>query len=218
MQKDNFKNIWKKFITKKNSKGYFIFTLIFLIVCVYFLSRFILFIESRSGVILDDPLFHYFEAIDLNIPIFALIYGSLISCIIYLFLNYPERTLIAFQSYSLLVIIRMIMMYVVPLEPPTGTLDLQDPLVFIVGTGTKITKDLFFSGHTSILFLMFLLVQNKKFKRLLLLNTILVGLFVILQKAHYSIDVFVAPFISFTVFKIVLYINQKYFLKIKLKK
>jgi hypothetical protein len=101
----------------------------------------------------------------------------------------------------------MAMMYVVPLDPPVGTIDLQDPLVFVVGTGTKITKDLFFSGHTSTLFMIFLVMEKKWMKNVYLVNTILVGVFVILQKVHYSVDVMVAPFISYGVYRIVGFLN-----------
>ena len=63
------------------------------------------------------------------------------------------------------------------------------------------------------LFLLFLVTANRKLKYVFLVNTFLVGLSVILQKAHYSIDVFVAPFIAYGVFKFILYINENYFQK-----
>jgi membrane-associated phospholipid phosphatase len=93
-------------------------------------------------------------------------------------------------------------MYVLPLNPPIGTIDLKDPLIFVIGVGQKITKDLFFSGHTSTVFLIFLSVKNKKMKIIFLIAAILVGLFMMIQKAHYSVDVFVAPFVAFGVYKI----------------
>jgi hypothetical protein len=209
----NIKDNWNNFLSKKNNMYLLIGTLIVLIACVYFLSRFIIFVESRNGAVLNDPLFNRFSAIELNIPIFTLIYGSLISCLVYLVINYPARFIVALQAYTLLVIFRIAMMYVTPLDPPAGTIDLQDPLVFIVGTGTKITRDLFFSGHTSTLFMLFLVTVNRKLKYTYLVNTLLVGLFVFLQKAHYTVDVLVAPFVSYAVYKIVYYFNEKYFQK-----
>lgn len=207
------KDNWKIFFRKENSVRLFVWTLIVLVVCVFSLSRFLIFAESRDGAVLKDPLFDMFSAVELNVPVFILIYGSLLTCIVYLAVNHPSRLIIALQSYSLLVLVRMLMMYVTPLNPPAATIDLQDPLVFIFGTGAKITKDLFFSGHTSTLFLLFLVTANRKLKYVFLVNTFLVGLSVILQKAHYSIDVFVAPFIAYGVFKFILYINENYFQK-----
>ncbi len=209
----SMKDNWKIFFRKENSVRLFVWTLLVLVVCVFSLSRFLIFAESRDGAVLKDPLFDMFSAVELNVPVFILIYGSLLTCIVYLAVNHPSRLIIALQSYSLLVLVRMLMMYVTPLNPPAATIDLQDPLVFIFGTGSKITKDLFFSGHTSTLFLLFLVTANRKLKYVFLVNTFLVGLSVILQKAHYSIDVFVAPFIAYGVFKFILYINENYFQK-----
>jgi hypothetical protein len=134
---------------------------------------------------------------------------------LYLAKEEPLGLVIALQTYSLLVLVRMAMMYTVPLDPPIGTIDLQDPLVFVVGTGQKITKDLFFSGHTSILFMMILVTRKKWLKYIFLINTFIVGSFVIIQKVHYTIDVLVAPFVAYTCYKIIIYLNTKYFTKSK---
>jgi membrane-associated phospholipid phosphatase len=104
---------------------------------------------------------------------------------------------------------RILSMYVVPLDPPIGTLDLKDPLIFVVGTGTPITKDLFFSGHTSTMFLLSLTAINKKLKIIFLVSTFLVGFLVVLQKAHYTIDVVVAPFYAYCSYKIIYSLQKK---------
>ncbi len=200
---------WKEFFAGKEAYTQFILTVVFLIVIVFSLARFIIFVESRQGVVLDDPLFHFFKAIDLNIPVFILIYGSMITCFIHL-LRYPQSLLFALQTYTLLAVIRMFAMYVTPLEVPIGTIDLADPLVFVVGTGTKITKDLFFSGHTSTLFMLFLAAKSKNLKYLFFINTVLVGTFMILQKAHYTLDVLAAVFFSYGCYRIVTLIYEKY--------
>lgn len=204
------KERWNEYFKQKNAGVILIITVVILVVCVYTLSRFLINVEERAGVILNDPIFHYFNAVDLNIPIFTLIYASLILCLVYLVKNQPQELVLALQTYSLLVIVRMAMMYVTPLEPPIGTIDLQDPLVFVVGTGKKLTKDLFFSGHTSILFMMFLIVKKPVLKYAFLTVTILVGLFVILQKVHYTVDVLAAPFAAYGCYRIIKVINNKY--------
>lgn len=197
----DFKTNWKKFFEKKSNILIFAGVIIVLIVTLSLFSRFILFVEERKGVSYNDPILEMFNAIELNWVIFGLVYLSILSSVIY-FSKYPEMILKALIAYTMLVWIRALLMYVLPLEPPPGTIDLKDPLVFIVGTQKPITKDLFFSGHTSILFLIFLLTKNIKLKTIYLIAAILVGAFVMLQKAHYSVDVFVAPFISFAVYKI----------------
>ena len=201
-------NNWKLFFKEKHAVQRLVITFVLLVLTVFSLSRFIIFVESRQGVILKDPLFDFFEAFELNVIIFTLIYVSIIASLFHLSAH-PSRLVVALQSYTLLVVIRILMMYVTPLDPPLGTIDLIDPLVFVVGTGTKITKDLFFSGHTSTLFLLFLVVVNKKLRSVFLVSSLLVGIAVMLQKAHYTIDVLVAPFISYSCFRIVLIINKK---------
>lgn len=201
------KEKWKEYFKNRNSALTLAVTIMVLLLCLYSLSRFIVFVETRQGVVLDDPVFHWFKAVDLNIIIFALIYGSLIGGILNLVMNSPKGLVIAFQTYALMVLVRMAMMYVVPLDPPIGTIDLQDPLVFVVGTGTKITKDLFFSGHTATLFMIFLVTEKKWLKRVFFVNTILVAVFVVLQKVHYTADVMVAPFVSFGAYRLVRFLN-----------
>ncbi len=208
-----FKDNWREFLKARYAYSQIVITLTLLIPVVYLLSRFIIFVESRNGSVLYDPFFNFFEAVELNIPIFALIYLSILACLIHL-AKHPQNLMIALESYTLIVLVRMLAMYSIPLEPPPGTIDLQDPLVFVVGTGTKITKDLFFSGHTSTLFLLFLVSVDKKIKYIFLINTFLVGLFVILQKAHYTVDVIAAPFFSYGCYKIILNVRNLIFKKL----
>ncbi|HEY5533631.1 MAG TPA: phosphatase PAP2-related protein [Ignavibacteria bacterium] len=197
----DFKTSWKNFSSKKTNISSLIIAVISVVITLSLFSRFILLVEERKGVSFIDPLLTFFNAIDLNIFIFSLIYISLISGLIYLS-GHPRDLLIALVAYIILVWVRMLMMYVLPLDPPPGTINLQDPIVFLIGTGKPVTRDLFFSGHTSTLFLIFLCVKNKTLKPIFLAATVFVGIAVMLQKAHYSVDVFAAPFISYAAYKI----------------
>ncbi len=182
-------------------------TVIVLIAALSLFSKFLLFVEKRPGAVLDDPLFHLYPAMNFNVIIFILIYGSILTAFFGLIFH-PKVLLIALQSYILLILVRMLAMYLTPLDPPAGTIDLQDPLVFVVGTGSIITKDLFFSGHTSMLFLLFLTAQNKILKYFFLTALIFVVVFILLQKAHYTIDILAAPFFSYASYKIVSYFHS----------
>lgn len=198
----------KEFFSEKRNVYKFILTLIVLALSLYFFSRFLIFNENRPGVVLDDPVLRWFDAVNLNIIIFILIYGGLITGFVFL-IRHPLYLIIALQSYALLVLFRMLAMYLVPLEPPAGMIALDDPLVFIIGTGQPVHKDLFFSGHTATMFLLFLTAKNKILKYIFLVTAVLVGLFVILQKVHYCIDVVVAPFFSYTSFRLVTHFTKK---------
>ena len=204
----DFKKTWKTNLASSNFQLRFLFTFLLLGIVIRMLTWYLVYNEHREGVVLDDPILKIITAVNLNIPIFALIYVSLIVGLITLAFT-PEWLLIAIQTYSLTVIFRIILMYVTPLDVPHGSIDLEDPLVFVLGTGgLKLTRDLFFSGHTSTLFILSLTSRSKKLKYIFLISTILVGIFVMLQKVHYSVDVFVAPFVAYSSFKIILLLNR----------
>ncbi len=63
-------------------------------------------------------------------------------------------------------------------------------------------NDLFFSGHTAVPFLGFLLFKNRKVKYTFLGASIIMAITVLLMHVHYSIDVFSAFFITYGTFKI----------------
>lgn len=94
-------------------------------------------------------------------------------------------------------------MYLTPLEAPVTLIPLNDPFVQLFGNGNVLRNDLFFSGHTATLFLLYLVTSNKKIKMTFLVFTVLVGIAVILQHVHYTIDVATAPFFSYASFKII---------------
>ena len=199
---------WKSFFNIKRNNNEFILTIILLAILMISFSQFIQFIEKRNGAVLPDPLLNIFSPIDLTWLTFSLIYLSLI---LFLFsvAKEPDKLLIAMQAYGLMVIFRTIAMYLVPLEPPETILLLNDPFVQLFGKGEILTKDLFFSGHTATLFLLFLLTEKKTLKFIFLISTFIVGISVLLQHVHYSIDVFVAPFVAYGSYRIIKIYREK---------
>jgi len=197
---------WKEFITVKKTE--FIITILLLVVVLFIFPNFLTFVEARDGVVLTDPILALFSPIDLTWLTFALIYISLITAIISL-AGKPEILLLALQSYSLLVIFRILVMYSAPLDAPDGIIILNDPFVQFFGNGEILTKDLFFSGHTATLFLLFLISDKKLLKFIFLISTILVGAAVLLQHVHYTIDVLAAPFFTYSSYRIVKIINDR---------
>lgn len=204
-----FISAWKLYLSYPHRKAEFLITILLLIITLTTFSRFLLFNEARQGAILDDPILSLFNAIDLNALLFFAIYSSLLIALFFFSFD-PEVLLTGIQTYILLVMFRMSAMYLIPLDPPVGCIDLQDPVVFVMGTGKKIVKDLFFSGHTSTAFLLFQTAKNKYLKTYFLLATLTVGIAVILQKAHYTIDVYAGLIFSFASYQIVKKIRAKF--------
>jgi hypothetical protein len=198
---------WKEFLKSKNNKIELVITLILLVIVLASLANFLNFVEARQGVVLSDPILSVFNPIDLTWLIFALIYSSLFAAITMLIKN-PKRLLFAIQVYSLMVAVRIFAMYVLPLNPPANMIMLKDPLVEFFGTGQTLTKDLFFSGHTATLFILFLVSEKKVYKIVFLICTITVAIAVLLQHIHYTIDVFAAVFFTYSCYSLLLGIKK----------
>jgi len=203
--------IWKIFLIRKHHKQELLITLLVLAALLLSFVKFLNYIELRAGETFSDPLLNIFPPIDLTWLIFALIYISLITAIITLARD-PVNLLRALQAFIILDIFRIVTLYLMPLNPPPGMLPLNDPFVRMFGQGEILTKDLFFSGHTSTLFLLFLTANGKILKGIFLSCTIIVGISVLLQHVHYSIDVFSAPFFSYGSLKLAELIKKRYFL------
>jgi membrane-associated phospholipid phosphatase len=174
------------------------------IALLLFLPFFFALIEKRNGVILNDWLLQYVPAMDFSVLIFIIIWSSFLLVIIRS-IQQPVFFLALLASMVLLTIVRIATIYLVVLDPPEGLIKLQDPLTSLTygGRGIFITKDLFFSGHTSNLFMFYLCLQKKRDKIFVLLGTITVGILVLVQHVHYSMDVIGAFIITFILVKVV---------------
>ncbi|HOY40804.1 MAG TPA: phosphatase PAP2-related protein [Chitinophagales bacterium] len=161
--------------------------------------------ENRKGTQIHDPFLAQLPVIDASNVIFILTYSALAIFILSNLIN-PLRFIKGLQAYSLLLIMRTITIYLVPLEPPIGMIVLKDTVSnFFMNsnTGSYIVKDLFFSGHVSAVVLFFLIAENKLVKTKLLVLAFAIGTLILLQHVHYVMDVVAAPFFSFLAIKIV---------------
>ncbi|NNG26366.1 MAG: hypothetical protein HKM87_02470, partial [Ignavibacteriaceae bacterium] len=174
---------WKEFLTDKKKRTELIISVPFIAVILIIFPQFLQFVESRQGVVFTDPILALFNPMDLTWLTFGLIYLSIIVTIFSL-AKKPEMLLFGFQCYGLMVLFRLIVMYLLPLEAPLTLIPLNDPFVQLLGTGQILTKDLFFSGHTATLFLLFLIMEKRVIKIVFLTSTIIVGIAVILQHVH----------------------------------
>ncbi len=207
-KKNSFLNAWKESFSGKSFRINFTLTIVLLVILLTLLSKYLEFNELRNGIVIDDPYLKLIAPVNLTWLIFGMIYSGLLISIVSL-IGYPKYFLILLQSYALMVTVRIIAMYSIPLNPPHGMIALNDPFVQFFGNGKILEKDLFFSGHTSTMFLLFLSAKNKILRYLFLTFTVLVGLSVLIQHVHYTVDVLVAPFIAYGCYRIVLLLNSK---------
>lgn len=200
---------WMSIFQKEKFKPIFFVTIIILLSSLISLSGFLEFNENREGIMFTDPFLSMFEPINLTWLSFVLIYFALIVAVVNL-LEHPAELILTLQAYTLMILVRILMMYSLPLNPPELLIPLTDPFVEFFGSGIVLEKDLFFSGHTSTMFLLFLTSKSSKLKTIFLAATILVGLSVLLQHVHYTIDVLVAPFVAYGCYRLVIYFNEKF--------
>jgi len=176
-----------------NKVKLYLLSLFILIVCVIVFVQFLVFHEAKvdlNGWVFNDPFFQFLPRINCSFAIFSLTYGALI---LYCILERKKRLFLTKLnlSYALLLIVRMITLTVIPLKEPESLIYLQDPFLNNLVYSGEIDADLFFSGHTALLFIFFSISKKWIFAVL----TILMGILLMVQRVHYSIDVFAAiPF------------------------
>ena len=167
-------------------------------------------VQARPGMLINDPILNLLTPIDLSWFTFICIYFALIIGFIHL-LFHPKLLLILFESFLIVTTLRMLSLFIIPLEPPQGMILLVDPLLGKLAYNNNIiTKDLFFSGHTVFVFLMFIVVRHAWLKLIFLFLTIGVGCALMIQHVHYSFDVIAAPFFTYIAFKIVKLLHSNY--------
>lgn len=147
-------------------------------------------IEQREGIVLNDPLLKLIPAIDVSALTFIFIW-SMISYFLFRCIKDPRFFILGLTCMILLFLSRMLSISLFPLNPPDGLIPLIDPVsnLFYGGPQVFMTKDLFYSGHTSTQFMIFLCFSKKWDKRLALFSSVVVGVLVLVQHVHYTIDV-----------------------------
>ena len=152
--------------------------------------------STRPGTVLDDMVYHFLSPNDFSFITFFLTYSAVFLFLFYI-AQHPFLLQRGLSAFVTLFLIRGMCIYLVPLSPAPGIIPLRDPITnAMAGEGT-IFNDLFFSGHIGDLSLFFLICQNKKVKAYILFAAITVGLLLIWQRVHYTVDVIAAPFFSY---------------------
>ncbi|ROL56269.1 hypothetical protein D9V84_08850 [Bacteroidetes/Chlorobi group bacterium Naka2016] len=207
---ETLKENWKNYLSSRQNVLLLIISFALMVISLHFVAKFITGIENRQGFAFDDPFLGLFKGTDLSWLIFSVLYFSVFFTFFQL-LQTPQDLVLGFFAYSMLISFRVLCMYLLPLDPPKDIVLLKDPIIESFGTEITLTRDLFFSGHTSLMVLLFLLVKKKYAKIFLFFATMIVALGVLLQKAHYSVDVVVAVFASYCAYSwtkgILTYVN-----------
>jgi hypothetical protein len=195
-------NSWQHALSNKKFVLQFVASIVALVLIISFLPwYFQSVIGPKPGIYLHDPILDLVGPIDFTWAIFILIYSTLF-IVLFNTIKQPFQLLLALECYLTIMILRVISMYLITLEPPLGMIVLIDPFIDKIAYGGEpFTKDLFFSGHVSTVMLLGLIEQRSIVKKIILSITPILALLILLQRVHYTIDVVVAPFIAYGVFK-----------------
>jgi hypothetical protein len=112
--------------------------------------------------------------------------------------------LVTLWAYNVVTLVRMASIGLVSLNPPAGLIPLADPITNLFYGPHYITHDLFFSGHTTTVFLIFLCLKKKTDRIYTLFASLTVGVLLLVQHVHYTIDVLAAPFFTYAVYRLIL--------------
>jgi hypothetical protein len=197
------KNSWKEAWNYRSFRIQIAVTIPFLALLGVSMPSFFTYIQSTPGYVINDAVLNILPVQNFSVSIFLLIYSVILLTFISLS-QYPILFLKCIQAYCLLVGIRILCLYLVPLDPEGQMIPLDDPFVGrLFYNGSMITKDLFFSGHVSTMFLFFLAIPYRTLKYLFIVATLLVSVFILFQHVHYTIDVIVAPVVSWVSFRLI---------------
>jgi hypothetical protein len=179
----------------------FFVSIIALLVMSVLLRIFLDYVETREGVTIFDPVVVAFSPIDFRWITLSLIYSGMLLGIISLFLE-PYALLLAIRAFVVMIILRIVCLFLLPLKPPTDIIPLIDPVIQWPGTHPILTHDLFFSGHVAALALFALTAQWKDMKVIFSSAAVVVSILLLLQHTHYTIDVVAAPCFAYVAYGI----------------
>jgi hypothetical protein len=190
---------WAQALTRSAFRLSWLLLLVLLFgVLVPLVPGFFLAIQAREGAVLADPLLHLLPRANVATPVFVLMYGAVVAAVGWL-TRQPLLFLRGLWGYFLLLVLRLVSIWLVPLNPPLDLVPMPDPFTaffFHTAAAEAITKDLFFSGHTATVAILALAVRGRWLRGTLMLVAVLIGVLVLVQRVHYTYDVLGAPFFA----------------------
>lgn len=197
-------SVWKQLLQNNEFRKQTAATVVLLSILLYSYGQFIINIERRQGVVLADPVLAMIPSFDVSWFVFFILYSS-IFVTIYQLASRPLHILLGFQTFLLMYVFRTVAIYLAPFEPPIGYVPLQDPIIsLLVPSDKTLSKDLFFSGHTAVMSLLFLFSHNYLLRIVLAIATLFLMIALAIQHVHYSVDIFIAPLITYTSYRLVI--------------
>jgi PAP2 superfamily protein len=165
-------------------------------------------IEARNGFVFTDIIVQMIPPRNVSGAVFFLIWSCCILLIIRIYRD-PMMLLTTLWAYNAVTLVRMASIGLISLNPPAGLIPLADPITNQFYGQHYITHDLFFSGHTTTVFLIFLCLKKKADRIYALSASVILGVLLLVQHVHYTIDVLAAPFFTYAVYRFTLLFTKR---------
>lgn len=148
--------------------------------------------DQKGGVALNDWVLNRLPAEDVSMAI-----TFFMSSVILLFLirtvTNPAKFITSLIAYVIILTLRIITIAFTHFQAPAELVVLHDPVSNLVYGTRFITRDLFFSGHVATIFLIYLSLYKRVDKYYLLFVVFSVGILLLVQHVHYTVDIVCAP-------------------------
>ena len=193
------KEIWKDTWASPLKRKQIIAGTALMMLVVALLPHFFNNIEKRQGVVLNDWVLALIVPHNVSVSIFAIIWSMILFIAIRAIYD-PSIYIVYCWSLFFVSVARLTCIYLVPLNPPRGLIPLTDPLTAVFYGNAVVTKDLFFSGHTATLALIFFCLKKRNDRIIAFVATLTVAFLLLVQHIHYTIDVLTAPIIVYVLY------------------
>ena len=162
------------------------------------------YVEKINGIAVGDLFLNHLPTLDIDLII---VQGTLLLTliIILLLILKPKYLIFTLESLAIFISIRAVFISLTHLgsNPHEILFNSQGISFWLYDLIFNARGDFFFSGHTGIPFLLALIFfKEKSWRYFFFTVSILFGVSMLLGHVHYSIDVFAAPFMTYSIFAI----------------
>ncbi len=169
------------------------------------------YVSSLQGIPVEDLFWGHLPFLNIEALI---IQGSLLAGLLTLicFICHPNLLNFGTRAVALFIAIRSFFIILTHLgqNPYQIVFEHTDFGFWAYNLLFNTSNDYFFSGHTGIPFLLALISWRKRLWRYIFLSSsCILGISMLIGRLHYSIDIFAAPFITFSIFSISRYVFPK---------
>jgi hypothetical protein len=194
---DLTKTNWNIALAEKNFGLRFTVNLLGCFALYMILVRILIAHRFYPGAVINDPVFIHFRSSNLSGPIFLFTYASIFSFLYYI-IPKPAFFYYAVRGFLALFALRVIFIFLMPLQPSPDVISLVDPFTDkVIGFHGEVLNDLFFSGHVADCCFFVFCCHNKTIRYFLIFFALATGIMLICQKVHYTTDVLAAPFFAY---------------------